>query len=111
MGSRSPRASPRNRRNTIIKLICTVTALFLALLTKLPAAEKEQFIVPPEVVIHHTPERSFIGPGMLVLENGDILMAAPWERPPTNLEQIAAKFPVPMLYRSTDRGRTWKEQE
>jgi hypothetical protein len=37
-------------------------------------------------------------------------MAAPWGRPPTNFEAIAAKLPVPMLYRSTDGGRTWKEQ-
>lgn len=84
---------------------------FLLLTTGLiHAAEKAQFIVQPEIIIHHTPERSFIGPGMFVLENGDILMAAPWGRPPTNFEQIAAKFPVPMLYRSTDGGRTWKEQ-
>ena len=93
-----------------MNIIRTLVAVFLALLTKLPAAEQAQFIVRPEIFIHHTPERSFIGPGMLVLENGDILMAAPWGRPPTNFEQLAAKFPVPMLYRSTDGGRTWKEQ-
>jgi hypothetical protein len=85
-------------------------ALFLALLEASSAADKAQFNIPPEVIIHHTPERSFIGPGMLELENGDILMAAPWGRPPTHFEQIAAKFPMPMLYRSTDGGRTWKEQ-
>jgi len=84
--------------------------LFLAPLVALCATEKADFMVPPEIFINHTPERSFIGPGMFVLENGDILMAAPWGRPPTNFEQIAAKFPVPMLYRSTDGGRTWKEQ-
>lgn len=87
-----------------------ILALLCVALGNLPAAEKAQFIVAPEVVIHHTSERSFIGPGMFVLENGDILMAAPWGRPPTKFEQIAAKFPVPMLYRSTDGGRTWKEQ-
>ncbi len=84
--------------------------LLATVLAALPAAEKAQFIVEPEIFIHHTPERSFIGPGMFVLENGDLLMAAPWGRPPTNFEQLAAKFPVPMLYRSTDGGRTWKEQ-
>jgi hypothetical protein len=93
-----------------MKLLLTFAALLFAFLNELPAVERAQFIVPPEVFIHHTPERSFIGPGMLVLENGDILMVAPWGRPPTNFEQIAAKFPVPMLYRSTDGGRTWKEQ-
>lgn len=62
-------------------LFILLTALFLALVHELPAAEKDQFIVPPEVVIRHTPERSFIGPGMLGLEHGDILMAAPWGRP------------------------------
>ncbi len=74
------------------------------------AADKAHFLVPPEVVVPHTPERSFIGPGMFVFENGEILMAAPWGRPPTNFEEVAAKFPVPMLYRSKDGGRTWKEQ-
>ncbi len=44
------------------------------------------------------------------MENGDILMAAPWGRPPTNFEQLAATFPMPMLYRSCDGGRSWLEQ-
>jgi len=90
--------------------LTVLAAHLLAPLASLQAGEKAQFIVPPEVFIHHTPERSFIGPGMLRLEKGDILMAAPWGRPPTNFEQLAAKFPVPMLYRSTDGGRIWKEQ-
>jgi hypothetical protein len=42
--------------------------------------QKADFIVPPEVIIRHTPGRSFIGPGMFVLENGGILMAAPGGR-------------------------------
>ena len=92
-----------------MKLIHTLTALLVVPLTKCLAAEHAQFIVPAEVIIRHTPERSFIGPGMFVLDNGDVLMAAPWGRSPTNVEQIAAKFPVPMLYRSIDGGRTWKE--
>ena len=71
-----------------------------------PLAEA-RFVVPPEKCIAHTPERSFIGPGTIRLENGDILMAAPWGRPPTNFEQLAAKFPLPPLYRSADGGRTW----
>jgi photosystem II stability/assembly factor-like uncharacterized protein len=37
-------------------------------------------------------------------------MAAPWGRPPTNFAQLAARYPVPMLYRSTDGGRTWQEE-
>jgi len=93
-----------------MKIILTLATLLLTFLSESPAAGKAQFIIPPSVIIHHTPERSFIGPGMLVLENGEILMAAPWGRPPTNFEQIAARFPVPMLYHSTDGGRTWKEQ-
>jgi hypothetical protein len=94
-----------------MKLILTLlTALLLAPVAALYADEKAHFIVEPEIFIHHTPQRSFIGPGMIVLENGDLLMAAPWGRPPTNFEQLAAKFPVPMIYRSTDGGRTWKEQ-
>jgi len=95
-----------------------IAALLLALVPAIPSAEAQQanavhqkarFIVEPEVFMRHTAERSFIGPGMVVLENGEVLMAAPWGRPPTNFEQLAAKFPVPMLYRSADGGRTWKE--
>lgn len=107
-----------------MKQIATIVTALLLLVLSLssnllcaadaPAATtgfaRARFIVEPEVVIRHSAERSFIGPGMFVLENGDILMAAPWGRPPTNFEQLAAKYPVPMLYRSTDGGRTWKEQ-
>jgi hypothetical protein len=81
-----------------------------AVATAGPPSHQADFVVAPEVVIAHTPDRSFIGPGTIRLENGDILMAAPWGRPPTNFEQLAATFPVPMLYRSTDGGRTWQEQ-
>lgn len=72
--------------------------------------KQARFIEESQVFIRHTPERSFIGPGTIRLENDDILMAAPWGRPPTNFEQLAAKFPVPMFYRSKDGGRIWQEQ-
>jgi hypothetical protein len=81
-----------------------------AVATATPPSHQAEFVVAPEVVIAHTPDRSFIGPGTFRLEIGDILMAAPWGRPPTNFEQLAATFPVPMLYRSTDGGRIWREQ-
>jgi hypothetical protein len=83
--------------------------------------QRATYIVEPRIFIRHTEQRSFIGPGTICLENGDpaspdrlrrasLLMAAPWGRPPTNFEQLAATFPVPMLYRSRDGGRTWQEQ-
>jgi hypothetical protein len=75
-----------------------------------PLYKKAGFIVEPKIFIRHTAERAFIGTGTFLLENGDVLMAAPWGRPPTNFEQLAAKFPVPMLYRSKDGGRTWQEE-
>lgn len=68
------------------------------------------YLLEPQVFIRHTENRSFIGPGTFRLENGDLLMAAPWGRPPTNFEQLVASQPVPMLYRSADVGRTWQEQ-
>ena len=71
---------------------------------------RADFIVEPHIFIAHTAERTFIGPGTILLKNGEILMVAPWGRPPTNFEQLAAKFPVPLIYRSTDNGRTWKEE-
>ena len=74
-----------------------------------PPLARARFVVPPAVVVPHSPQRSFIGPGTIALETGDILMAAPWGRPPTDFEQLAAKYPVPMLYRSKDGGRTWQE--
>ncbi len=75
-----------------------------------PLFSKAEFIVKPEIFINHTAERDFIGPGTHLLDNGDILMAAPWGRPPTDFDQLAAKFPVPVLYRSTDGGRKWEEK-
>ena len=75
-----------------------------------PQLAKARFVVPPVVFLHHTAERSFIGPGMFQLENGELLMAAPWGRPPTHFEQLAAKYPVPLLYRSRNGGRSWAEQ-
>ncbi|MFN6051778.1 MAG: hypothetical protein ACK47R_13190, partial [Planctomycetia bacterium] len=32
------------------------------------AAEKAKAILPPEIIIRHTKERNFIGPGMLALD-------------------------------------------
>ena len=69
-----------------------------------------RFVVPPELFVGHTRQRNFIGPGTIVLDGGEILMAAPWGRPPTNFDQLAASFPVPPLFRSTDGGRTWVNQ-
>jgi hypothetical protein len=91
-------------------IVFCLLARSAAVATAGPPLHQAEFVVAPEVVIAHTPDRSFIGPGTFRLENGDILMAAPWGRPPTNFEQLAATFPVPMLYRSTDGGRTWREQ-
>lgn len=72
--------------------------------------QRARYLTEPRVFVRHTEQRSFIGPGTIRLANGDLLMAAPWGRPPTNFEQLAARYPVPMLYRSTDGGRTWQEQ-
>jgi hypothetical protein len=72
--------------------------------------KRAKYVEEPKVFIRHTAERSFIGPALFRLDSGDLLMAAPWGRPPTNFEQLAAKFPVPMFYRSSDGGRTWHEQ-
>ncbi|MEI6257947.1 MAG: sialidase family protein [Planctomycetota bacterium] len=93
----------------LVIVVCAILGSIPAA-TATPPSHQATFVVAPEIVISHTPDRSFIGPGTFRLENGDILMAAPWGRPPTNFEQLAATFPVPLLYRSTDGGRTWREQ-
>ncbi len=72
--------------------------------------QRTRYVVEPLVFVRHTAERSFIGPGTVRLPCGDVLMAAPWGRPPTDFAQLAARFPVPLLYRSRDGGRTWQEQ-
>jgi flavin-dependent dehydrogenase len=89
-----------------------LTALLLAPLAALNAADRADFVREPQVVIQHgvNDGRYFIGPGMFVLKDGSVLMAAPWGRPPANVfEGIVNKHPVPMLYRSTDAGATWQE--
>ena len=67
------------------------------------------FIKEPRIFIRHGERRRrFIGPHAIELPNGDLLMSAPWGRPPADIaEEIVANHPVPDLYRSTDRGRTW----
>jgi len=89
-----------------------VVALLLTSFTTLLAADRATFLREPQVVIQHgvNDGRYFIGPGMFVLKDGSVLMAAPWGRPPANVfEGIVNKHPVPMLYRSTDQGVTWHE--
>lgn len=89
-----------------------LTALLLAPLAFLHAAERATFRREPQVVIRHGVKqgRYFIGPGMFVLKNGPVLMAVPWGRPPANVfEGIVNKHLVPMLYRSTDKGVPWRE--
>jgi hypothetical protein len=72
-------------------------------------APRATFVVPSDVIIPHTAQRNFIGPGTIRLRDGEILLVAPWGRPPANFEQLAASFPVPPVYRSRDGGRTWVE--
>ncbi len=79
--------------------------------TPVPAAwARAEFVVAPEYFVRHTPDRQFIGPGMFRVGKDEVIMAAPWGRPPVNFEELAKRFPVPPLFRSTDGGRTWREE-
>jgi len=73
------------------------------------AHRRAAVIERPRIFIRHGERRRrFIGPHAIELPNGDLLMSAPWGRPPADIaEEIVSKHPVPDLYRSTDRGRTW----
>ena len=79
-------------------------------MTALPFARAE-FVVPPAVVIPHERDRVFIGPGTAQLPNGDVLMLAPWGGAPATFEELRGVYPLPHFYRSSDQGRTWREQE
>jgi hypothetical protein len=59
------------------------------------------FILPPELIIRHIPDRSFIGPALVRRLVGTILMAAPWCRPPVDFRQLKDLPPLPMIYRGT----------
>lgn len=72
--------------------------------------KRAAYIDSPSVFVRHYRDRSFIGPGTVRLSSGDILVAAPWGRPPTNFEQLAATRPTPPYYLSSDGGRTWDRQ-
>ena len=70
---------------------------------------RAEFVVPPAVVVPHLPDRVFIGPGTTQLWNGDILMLAPWGCAPATFEELRGVYPLPHFYRSSDHGRTWRE--
>lgn len=103
-------------RTVCVALVCWCALIFESTVAQPTGPEstpskphaRARFVVEPTVFLPHSPTRSFIGPGTIALENGELLMAAPWGRPPTNFEQLAANQPVPPLYRSRDGGRTWQ---
>lgn len=73
--------------------------------------QRATFVRPHQVVIEHgiNEGRYFIGPGMIILKDGSILMSAPWGRPPANIiDDVSGKTPLPLLYRSRDKGITWE---
>ncbi len=75
-----------------------------------PSFKKAEFIVAPEIFIHHKPGHFYVGQGAILLENGDILVAFPSDRSPTDSIQPATNYPLPTLYRSRDQGHSWKEE-
>lgn len=70
---------------------------------------RADFILKPEVVIPHEPEKIFIGPGTIELPDGDLLMAAPWGSAPAEFLELRGTYALPPLYRSQDGGRTWRD--
>ena len=91
--------------------VLAASGLVLAAVAAEPAPPfpRVEFLLKPEVIVRHTPERVFVGPSLFRLENGDILMAAPWGRKPADFARERTALEMPMIYRSRDRGRTWRE--
>ena len=81
----------------------------LALLTALAVTASAATPPPPGVVIHHTPASSgtYIGsPSICILPNGDYLASHDLFGPESN-EHVRA---TGRLYRSSDKGVTWKHE-
>jgi hypothetical protein len=93
----------------LLVLLPLVASLCQAAGTRSLPFSRADFVVPPDVVIPHTPERVFIGPSMTVLPGGDILMIAPWGSAPAEFRELRGVYPLPNFYRSADNGRTWEE--
>jgi hypothetical protein len=66
------------------------------------------FAAPPGIVIDHSPQSSglYIGsPSLTVLPNGDYLVSHDFFGPKSNEHEC----PAVVVFRSTDRGATWRE--
>jgi hypothetical protein len=101
---------PARFAGLLLLLLSAVSALPAADSKALPFARAD-FIVAPEVIIQHTPERMFVGPGTTQLPSGDILLLAPWGLTPVTPQEPRGVEPLPHFYRSTDQGRTWEEED
>lgn len=74
---------------------------------ELPKVPADALLPPPGTVIHHSPASSglYIGsPSLCILPNGDYLACHDLFGPASNEHQLAKG----RLYRSTDKGATWK---
>jgi hypothetical protein len=95
----------------LVTTFALLACLAKAAETPMPAGwTRAKFVVAPEYFVRHTADRQFIGPGTFRVGKDEVIMAAPWGRPPANFEELAKKFPVPPLFRSKDGGRTWREE-
>jgi len=104
-----PRLTYRSLSRVLLGLLPAAWACGETAVKPLPFARAE-FVVPPAVIIPHSPERVFIGPGTNQLPNGDILLLAPWGTAPAKFEELRGTYPLPHFYRSKDHGRTWSEE-
>lgn len=94
-------------------------ALVLALMSALNSATageparlampRAEFVREAKVVVAHRPEQVFIGPGTVELPNGELLMVAPWGSSPAEFQELRGTYPMPPIFCSRDRGRTWAE--
>jgi len=72
--------------------------------------QKAKFIFEPKVVIPHGRDKDFLGPGVVQLPDGNLMMIVPSGPPPTDFGRSDKTGMIQEVYISEDGGRNWLPQ-